>query len=112
MKNSALALGGLLILINTAAGLVFSSYNPFNMAMADASILLSTALIYGVYKSTMADGFKIGFTVVFGITGLIRFICSVVSLEQFKDNTAFLVFIIFLAIEGLIFFVGNSLKNK
>ena len=76
MKNSALALGGLLILINTAAGLVFSSYNPFNMAMADASILLSTALIYGVYKSTIADGFKIGFTIVFAITGLIRFICS------------------------------------
>ena len=82
------------------------------MVMANVSIILSTALIYGAYKSAMVDGFQIGFTVLFAITGLIRFVCSVVSLEQFKDNMAFLVFIIFLAIEGLIFFVGSSLKNK
>ncbi|MDC1384751.1 hypothetical protein N8329_02090 [Crocinitomicaceae bacterium] len=112
MKNSFLVLGGILFLINTTIGLIFSSYNPFNMVMVDISILLSTALIYGAYISKMADGFKIGFTVLFAITGLIRFVCSVVSPEQFKDNMAFLVFIIFLAIEGLSFFVGNSLKNK
>lgn len=112
MKNSFLFLGGILVLINTTVGLVFNSYNPFNMVMADISILLSIALIYGAYTSKMADGFKIGFTVVFAITGLVRFICSVVSSDQFKDNMAFLVFIIFLAFEGLIFFVGHSLKNK
>ena len=112
MKKIFLVLGGLLVLINTTIGLIFSYYKPFNMTMADVSIVLSTALIYGVYTSKMADGFKIGFTVVFAITGLIRFVCSVVSPEQFKDNMAFLVFIIFLAIEGLSFFVGNSLKNK
>lgn len=112
MKNSFLVLGGLLLLINTTIGLVFSSYKPFNMALADVSIVLSTALIYGAYKSIMADGFKIGFTVLFAITGLIRFVCSVVSPEQLKDNIAFLVFIIFLAIEGLSFFLGYNLKNK
>ena len=112
MKNSFLVLGGILFLINTTIGLIFSSNNPFNMVMVDISILLSTALIYGAYISKMADGFKIGFTVLFAITGLIRFVCSVVSPEQFKDNMAFLVFIIILAIEGLSFFVGNSLKNK
>ena len=112
MKNSFLVLGGILVLINTTVGLVFNSYNPFNMVMADVSIILSTALIYGAYKSVMADGFKISFTVLFAITGLIRFVCSVVSPEQFKNNMVFLVFIVFLAIEGLSFFVGNSLKNK
>lgn len=112
MKNSFLVLGGLLVLINTTVGIVFSSYKPFNMVMTDVSILLSIALIYGAYKSAMADGFKIGFTLLFAITGLVRFICSIVSPEQFKDNMAFLVFIIFLSIEGLSFFVGSSLKNN
>jgi len=112
MKNSFLVLGGILVLINTVVGLVFNSYNHFNMVMADLSILLSTILLYAAYRSSIADGFKIGFTIFFAITGLIRFICSVVSPEQFKDNMAFLIFIIFLAIEGLSFFVGNSLKNK
>ena len=112
MKNSFLVSGGLLVLINTSIGLIFRSYSPFNMVMADVSIILSTVLLYGAFMSKMADGFKIGFTVLFAITGLIRFVCSVVSPEQFKDNMAFLVFIIFLAIEGFSFFVGNSLKNK
>jgi hypothetical protein len=112
MKNSFLLLGGLLVLINSTVGLVFESYNTFNMAMADVSIMLSIGLIYGAYNSAMADGFKIGFTVLFAVSGLIRFICSVVSPEQFKNNLALLVFIIFLSIEFLVFFVGNNLKNK
>ena len=86
MKNSFLVLGGLLVLINTMIGLVFSSYNPFNIVMADISILLSTTLIYGAYKSKMADGFKIGFTILFAITGLIRFVCSVVSLAHLMKH--------------------------
>jgi hypothetical protein len=112
MKNSFLVLGGILLLINTSVGLFFNSYNSFNMLMADVSILLSTTLFYAAYRSSIADGFKIGFTIFFAITGLIRFICSVVSPEQFKDNMAILIFIIFLAIEGISFFVGNTLKNK
>ena len=112
MKNSFLLLGGLLVLINSTVGLVFESYNTFNRVMADGSIMLSIGLIYGAYNSAMADGFKIGFTVLFALSGLIRFICSVVSPEQFKNNLALLVFIIFLSIEFLVFFVGNNLKNK
>ena len=112
MKNSFLVLGVLLVLINTSIGIIFSAYKPFNMVMANVSILLSTALIYGVYKSAIFDGFKIGFTMMFAITGLIRLICAIVSAEQFKDNFAFLIFIILLAVEGLCFFVANGIKNK
>ena len=112
MKNSFLFLGLLLVLINTMIGIIFSSYKPFNMGMADISLILSTALIYRVYKSSIADGFKIGFTMLFTITGLIRLICAIVSAEELKDNIALLVFIVFLAAEGLCFFVSIRLKNK
>jgi len=112
MKNSILLIGGLLVLINTAMGLILSSYKPFNMVLADASILLTTGLIYSALKSTMADGFKIGFTVLFSVTGLVRFICAVVSPEQFKDNFSVLVFLIFFALEGACLIIGNSMKNK
>jgi len=56
------------------------------MVMANVSIILSTALIYGAYKSAMVDGFQIGFTVLFAITGLIRFVCSVVSLAHLMKH--------------------------
>jgi hypothetical protein len=112
MKNSFLVLGGLLVLINTVIGLVFSSYQPFNMILANVSLVLSTTLLYGTYKSAMADGFKIGFTAFFALTGLIRFGCAAFSPNQVQDNFAFVLFVILLAVEILCFFVGNAMKNK
>ena len=61
----------------------------------------------------MADCFKIGLTVLIAITCLIRFVCSVVSPLQFRDNMVFfLVLIVFLAIEELSFFIRNSFVNN
>lgn len=112
MKKTFLVLGGLLVLINTSIGIIFSSYNLFNMLIADASVILSTLLLFGLYQSSMADGFKMGFTILFAITGFIRFICAVIMPEQLNDNLPLLFFIIFFAIEGFSFFIGNILKNK
>lgn len=112
MKNSFLVLGGLLVLINTTIGLVFSSYQPLNMLLADISLILSTILLNGTHKSAMADGFKIGFTAFFVLTGLIRFGCAAFSPNQLQDNFALVLFVIFLAVETLCFFVGNAMKDK
>jgi hypothetical protein len=112
MKNSILYIGGILIIINTALGLILSSYEPFNIGLSDVSILLTALLTYTALKSSMADGFKIGLTVLFSITGLARFICAVVSPEKFKDNFPLLIFLIFIALEGICLVVSNSMKNK
>jgi hypothetical protein len=107
MKNSLLLLCGLLVLINTTAGLVIESYPAFNMAMGDISLILSAALYYVAYSSEMADGFKIGYTLLLAITGLGRFICAAVAEEAFK-----ILFVVLLSAEILFLFVANSLKGK
>jgi CDP-diglyceride synthetase len=112
MKNNFLVIGGLLVLINTATGLVFSSYDQFNLIFTDFSIILTTLSIWLAYKIQMSDGFKIGFTLLFAITGLLRFIFALLSPDQIKDNFLFLLFIILVAVEAFCLFVGNSLKNK
>lgn len=112
MKNIFLIIGILLVLINTAFGFVLASYEPFNMWLANGSIMLSAALLYGTYASPMADGFKIGFTLFFSITGFVRLICSVVSSDQLENNFAFLFFIVLIAIEVLCFFIGYGLSKK
>lgn len=99
-------------MINTMFGMVFSVYEPFNLVMADASILISIGLFFGAYKSSMPDGFKIGLTILFAITGLIRFVCSVISPDYFKNNLSLLVFVVFLSGEFLMLFVGKNLKDK
>ena len=112
MKNSILLLCGLLVLINTTAGLVMESYPPFNMAMGDVSLILSAALYYVAYNSDMASGFKVGYTLLLGITGLCRFICAVVAPEAFKNNVALILFVVLFSAEILFLFVANSLKDK
>jgi hypothetical protein len=112
MKNSLLLLCGLLVLINTTAGLVIESYPAFNMAMGDISLILSAALYYVAYSSEMADGFKIGYTLLLAITGLGRFICAAVAEEAFKNNVALFLFVVLLSAEILFLFVANSLKGK
>ena len=112
MKNNFVILGGLLVVINSTVGLVVSGYKPFNLMLADFSILLSIAMLYVAYKISIADGFKIGYTLLFGLTGLIRFICAVSSSNEFKNNYAVLIFIILLCIEGLLIFVSHAMRNK
>ena len=112
MKSSIVLTGIILVVINTIAGLIFQDYETHKLLFADLSILLSTGLLYIIYQMKNADGFKIGYTLLFGLTGLIRFICAVSSSNEFKNNYAVLIFIILLCIEGLLIFVSHAMRNK
>jgi hypothetical protein len=70
MKNLLLIAGFILIVLNTLIGLMISKYSPFNYLMVDLSLLISTVLIYLFSNSNISDGYKIGLTVLFAITGL------------------------------------------
>jgi hypothetical protein len=112
MKNLILLTGIVLILINTISGLIFQDYATHKMLFADFSIILSTGLLYLMLQIKTADGFKIGFTLLFAITGLIRFICAVSSSSEFKNNFAVLIFISILCIECVLVFVSHAMRNK
>jgi hypothetical protein len=112
MKKSILAVGGILILLNTIISMIFQDYATHKMIFGDMSIALSTSLLYLIYKVQTSDGFKIGNTLLFGLSGLIRFICAVSSSSELKNNYALLIFIIVLCIEGLLIFVSHAMRNK
>jgi hypothetical protein len=59
MKNTLLLIGFVLLIINTACGLIFNSYDTFNMVFGDVSLVLTTLLVYTTLKLDIADGFKI-----------------------------------------------------
>ena len=112
MRKIILVAGVVLVTLNTLLGLMWDSYSSFNMVMVDFSLVLSTLLLAGLYYSSIADGFKIGFTVWFLITGFIRFICAIVMIDNLSQNIAFFIFLTFLGIEVLCLFLGKILKNK
>lgn len=112
MKNSILLIGGIIAFLNTVIGLVASGYSGFNMVFADVSILISTGIIYYLFQSTIADGFKIGLGLVFFITGLVRFLSAVFSSEDIEDNGAVIVFVLILSVEAILLFVSAKLSKK
>ena len=112
MKNSILLIGGIITFLNTIIGLIVSGYSGFNMVFADVSILISTGIIYYLFQSTIADGFKIGLGFVFIITGLVRFLSAVFSSEEIQDNGAVIAFALILGFEAIMLFVSAKLSKK
>ena len=112
MKNVVLLSGLLLVVINSISALIFQDYEFHKIFFADFSIILSTGLIYLMYTNKNSDGFKIGYTLLFVLTGLIRFFCAVSSSSEFKNNYAFLTFIIVLSLEIILIFVSHLMRNK
>jgi hypothetical protein len=112
MKKTVLIIGVVLLLLNTIIGGLSSSYQDFNVKLVDVSILLTLVLLYNVVESKIADGFRIGLTVLFSITGFIRVICSLSSNEEIKDNLSILILLVVLAFEVICFIVSKFLDNK
>jgi hypothetical protein len=112
MKKSILFLGFILILLNSAIGMIVSGYNPINVGLVDISIAISTGLIYYTSVSTMNDGFKIGLNYLFVFSGVIRAICALLFLGDIKNSLSLIIFMIILSIEIILIFVSENLKNK
>ena len=112
MKNVFIMMGIALIVINSMAGLVISDYMAGPMMLGNLSIVLSTAILYITYRLPIADGFKIGYTLLFAFTGLIRLISSFFMSPQIENNFAIFFFVTILMIETLFVFVSYALRNK
>jgi len=112
MKRSISLIGGVLILLNTIIGLVMSSYSNFNIVFADVSILTTTGMVYYLFQSSFADGFKIGLSFFFLLSGVARFLCAVFSSDQMENNIAIIVFMCFIAIEAISYFAAKYLSSK
>jgi len=99
MKKIVLIIGLLLLVFNTLIGLIISTYEPFNYLLTDLSIVLTTIFIFVLASSKIDDGFKIGLTVLFSITGIIRFLLLLFIPQQWENNGLFIGVVGILAFE-------------
>jgi hypothetical protein len=112
MKNSIVLTGSILTLLNTVIGLILSSYPNFNMIFADISILLSTGILYFLFQSNAADGFKIGVGFIAVLSGFGRFLCAVFSSSQLENNIGLIIFLFLITLEVITIFVAQKLSSK
>ena len=112
MKYTLFITGLILIVINTISGLIFQGYAAHKMLFADFSITLTIGLLYLMYQVRTADGFKIGLSFFFLLSGVARFLCAVFSIEQMENNIAIIIFMCFIAIEAISYFAAKYLSSK
>ena len=109
MKNIFLMVGLVLVIINSMAAFVIPDYVNGAMMFGNISIILTTAVIYISYLLPIADGFKIGYTLLFSFTGLIRLICC---LPQIQSGFSIFFFVAILMMEVLFVFISYTIRNK
>jgi FtsH-binding integral membrane protein len=90
---------------------MLSKYSSFNYLMVDLSLLISTALIYLFSNSNISDGYKIGLTFLFTITGLAKVICSIAAAQHFQDNFLILIVLGIISFEALCLMSAFAMKK-
>ena len=104
MKKLIIFSGIVLIILNTLVGFIFTKYLPFNFLMVDVSLIITVSLIYMLSIGSLADGYKIGLTVLFSFTGLAKVICCVMAQPNIQDNIFIIIVLAIIAFEVLTYF--------
>ena len=112
MKKTILFIGAILFILNSIIGLMSSSYNQVNVLFVDVSLLLTIGLIYLVFESQISDGFRIGLSFLYSISGFIRILLALFSNAEAKDNISIMIFLVLLSFELICFMASKFLSNK
>jgi hypothetical protein len=84
MKKIYLAIGLILVVLNTIIGLIFSGYSTF--ISSDIVIIINTLLLSAIANSKISDGFKVSFSFIFPLLGFVSFILACIMDNKLNDN--------------------------
>jgi len=112
MKKMLLATGLILILMNSTIGLIYQDYTISKMLLGDFSILLTFVLLFISSGLPTPDAYKIGYAGIISFSGLIRFICAVMTGPLIINNWPPLLFIIVFGIECILLMIIYAMRNK
>ena len=111
MKIKILKIGFVLVFLNTILGIILSSYSIFNFVFVDTSLVLSTLMVYVITTSDLPVGFRLGYYMAYGLTGIIRFLCAFLSVNTFENNFTFVLFAVIVAFEFVIYLLAKVLNK-
>lgn len=110
-KHIALILSFVLIFLNTLVGVVLEGYPIESCLLVDLSLLISAGLLYNLFLSDIADGFKISVMLILLASGLFRMICmAIIGLKI--SNVTILLAVFFLLVEITSLVVASYMSKK
>ena len=112
MKRFIIIITIILLLFNGALGIIISAYQPTNVYLNSAVILLSGIVLWIVSSISLKDAFRISLTFVFGLLGVGEYILGFFAPSGLSNNWFAILLITILAIESVILFLTNYVTNK
>ena len=111
MKNLTLIIGGIILLLNLAIGMIFSAYKPFNIGLNSAVIVVNTLMLYSLGVAQIKDGFKISLSFLFLITAAIEFILALFVPETFENNVALTMLILLFVGQIILYLIAYYISK-
>ena len=112
MKRLIILTTIIFLIVNGLIGFIITAYQPTNIALNSAVILLS-GIILGIVSSTnLKDAFKISLTSLFAIAGIVEYILGFFAPTEWSNNWFIILMIVVLAIEVIFVLMTNYVTNK
>ena len=112
MKNAVIVTTAVLLVLNIIAGLVFSSFRPFNVVFTSLIIVITGLLLYLLRVVRMKDAFAISLSFLFIFLGIVEYIMGALSPDRFQNNSVLFVSILLIAAEALIIYICSSISKR
>lgn len=107
MKQVIIFIGVVLLLLNAFIGC--SYYELFNLLLTSGTIVWTTLLLYLTQSKCIKDGFKIAFTILFGLLGMVEFVLAVITPKEFGNNP---LLIILFAVQIVLLFISKVVSRE
>ena len=111
MTKIILFFGTILLVVNTAIGLLISNYLAFNWLSVNVILIINSLFLYKTATSQMSNGFKVSLPFIFSLLGFISIVLAVFSPNKFTDNYYLIGLILILLIEVVFYISANYLKT-
>jgi len=86
MNKLVIIISVCLLVVNVLAGLIVSTYEPFNVCFSSCAIVVTAILLCLLNTVQLKDAFRISLAFLFSFCGLVEFILGCSCYPSFTDN--------------------------
>lgn len=112
MKRLIILTTIILLVVNGLFGLILTAYQPTNIYLNGAVILLGGIVLWVVSSTQLKDAFKISLTSLFAIIAGVEYILGFFAPTEWSNNWFAILVMAVLAIEIIFVLLTNFITNK
>lgn len=112
MKKFIVLLSVCFLIANIVIGIMLTSFNTFNVVLGSISIIISSIFLLIVNILNLKEGYRFSLLFLFSICGILQYVLSVLSPNQFSDNWYLISVFLITIVEIALLITTNAVSKK